>query len=186
MRLRTLLLGVLALLFVILAPRSYSNPPVSSLGIRTAALAAPENLVGGGAVGLMDIVDTVREAGTLDYFSGALAASGADRTLRERGPFTVFAPTDQAFAKIPPEEMNQYLKDGDRLRQMVLAHVVKGHLKFREFGWISEADTLVGTSVRISRRDSAITFGDASLAGRRIQASNGVIYTLDRVSSEGW
>lgn len=130
-----------------------------------------------------DIVDTAVAAGTFKSLATALQAAGLVETLKGSGPFTVFAPTDEAFAKLPPGTLDDLLKpqNRDRLRKILMYHVVSGKLMAADVVKLRSVKTLQGESLQIQSAGGNVTVGGARVIKTDIQASNGVIHVIDTV-----
>jgi uncharacterized surface protein with fasciclin (FAS1) repeats len=127
-----------------------------------------------------NIVDTAIEAGKFTTFAAGIKAAGLTDALSAKGPFTVFAPTDEAFAKLPPGAWDGLLKDSAKLKAVLNYHVVPGHFIAREVK-TGEVMTLQGSTLT-----AALAFGDLSVNGARITqrdlvATNGIIHAIDAV-----
>ena len=128
-----------------------------------------------------DIVDTAVAAGSFTTLVTAVKAAGLVQTLKSKGPFTVFAPNDAAFAKLPPGTLDALLKNKAKLRAILKYHVVPGRVKAADVAGKSlQVATVEGQSVSIDG-----TFGvrvnDAHVVQPDIDASNGVIHVIDTV-----
>ncbi len=148
------------------------------LGLALSVVAAPA------AAQTDDIVDTAAGAGMFDTLVGALEDTGLDEALREPGPFTVFAPTDAAFAKLSDEEQRILLnpEHRDRLADLLLFHVVEGEITSdRIAGRAVILDTLAGNPLAIDGTASPVNVGGAPLVEADIEAANGVIHVVDEV-----
>ena len=131
---------------------------------------------------MADIVDTAVAAGSFNTLVAAVQAAGLVDALKGAGPFTVFAPTDDAFAKLPQETIDALLADptGD-LSQILLYHVVPGKVMAADLSDGLEVDTLQGSPVAITLSDAGAMVNDANLIATDIEASNGVIHVIDSV-----
>lgn len=129
-----------------------------------------------------DIVDTAISAGSFNTLVAAVEAAGLVDTLKGEGPFTVFAPTDDAFAAIPKETLDALLADptGD-LTQILLYHVVPGKVMAADVTDGLEATTAQGGTVKFSVVDGTVKINDATIVTTDIEASNGVIHVIDAV-----
>jgi uncharacterized surface protein with fasciclin (FAS1) repeats len=127
-----------------------------------------------------DIVETAVEAGQFQTLATALQAAGLVETLKGDGPFTVFAPTDDAFAKIPEADLQALLADKAKLTKVLTYHVVPGKVTAAEVVKLKEAKTVEGQSVRIDAADG-VKIDDAKVIKADIMASNGVIHVIDSV-----
>ena len=131
---------------------------------------------------LLDIVDTAVGAGNFTTLVAAVEAAGLVDALKGEGPFTVFAPTDEAFAAIPQETLDTLLADptGD-LTQILLYHVVEGKVMAADVTDGLEATTLQGAPVNFTVADGSVKINDATIVTTDIEASNGVIHVIDAV-----
>lgn len=128
----------------------------------------------------MDIVDTAVAAGSFNTLAKALTEAGLIETLKGEGPFTVFAPTDAAFAKIPADTLNAVLADKDKLTAILTYHVVPGKVMAADVIALDSATTVQGSSVAINVGDN-VTVNDAVVTKTDIETSNGVIHVIDTV-----
>lgn len=135
------------------------------------------------AEGKMDIVDTAVAAGDFETLAAALTAAGLVETLKGEGPFTVFAPTDEAFAKLPEGTVETLLKpeNRDQLTAILTYHVVPGAVMAEQVVSLTEAATVNGQTVAISVDGTSVSVNDASVIATDIKASNGVIHVIDTV-----
>ena len=129
-----------------------------------------------------DIVETALSAGNFSTLAAALGAAGLIEALRGEGPFTVFAPTDDAFAKIPAPALNDLLQPENRekLTAILTYHVVPGKVTSREVANLDSATTLQGQTLKISKQDG-VKINDAKVIASDVQATNGVIHVIDTV-----
>jgi uncharacterized surface protein with fasciclin (FAS1) repeats len=130
-----------------------------------------------------DIVQTAANAGTFKTLAAALTSAELAATLQGEGPFTVFAPTDEAFAKLPKGTVETLLKPENReqLVSILTYHVVSGRVYSPEALKAGKAGTLQGQDVTIRMADGKARVNDAGLVSTDIQASNGVIHVIDTV-----
>jgi uncharacterized surface protein with fasciclin (FAS1) repeats len=142
-----------------------------------AVLAAPAFVRAGSH---KDIVDTAVEAGGFNTLAAALEAAGLVDTLKGPGPFTVFAPTDEAFAKIPEADLAALLKDEAKLAKVLTYHVVPGKIMAADVVKLKEAQTVEGRMVRIDAA-SGVKVNGAHVVKADVVASNGVIHAIDSV-----
>lgn len=150
-----------------------------------AAPAAPEPTAEAAAeesTPALDIVDTAVGAGNFTTLVAAVEAAGLVDALKGEGPFTVFAPTDEAFAAIPQETLDALLADpsGD-LTQILLYHVVEGKVMAADVTDGLEATTLQGAPVNFTVADGSVKINDATIVTTDIEAANGVIHVIDAV-----
>jgi uncharacterized surface protein with fasciclin (FAS1) repeats len=134
-----------------------------------------------------DIVDTAVAAGQFNTLAAALEAADLVGTLKGDGPFTVFAPTDAAFAKLPEGTVESLLKpeNRDKLVAILTYHVVPGEVTAADVVKLSEAKTVNGQDVAITVADSGVRINDANVIKTDIDASNGVIHVIDTVILPG-
>ncbi|HMN94901.1 MAG TPA: fasciclin domain-containing protein [Phycisphaerales bacterium] len=140
-------------------------------------------LVSAGAVKELDIVDTAVAAGEFRMLAAALAAAGLVETLKGEGPFTVFAPTDAAFAKLPKETIETLLapEGKERLTAILTYHVVPGKVTAEKVVKLPAAETVNGQRVDIKVKDGVVMIDGAKVTTADIMASNGVIHVIDAV-----
>jgi uncharacterized surface protein with fasciclin (FAS1) repeats len=134
-----------------------------------------------------DIVDTAVAAGQFNTLAAALEAADLVGTLKGDGPFTVFAPTDAAFAKLPEGTVESLLKpeNRDKLVAILTYHVVPGEVTAADVVKLSGAKTVNGQDVAITVADSGVRINDANVIKTDIDASNGVIHVIDTVILPG-
>jgi uncharacterized surface protein with fasciclin (FAS1) repeats len=128
----------------------------------------------------MDIVDTAVEAGDFTTLVAAVEAAGLVETLKGDGPFTVFAPTDEAFAALPEGTVEGLLEDTEALTAILTYHVVPGKVMSGDLSDGMMAATVNGAEVTIGVGD-AVTVDGATVTAADIEASNGVIHVIDSV-----
>lgn len=130
-----------------------------------------------------DIVDTAVAAGSFTTLAAALQAAGLVETLKGPGPFTVFAPTDAAFAALPPGTVENLLRpeNRDQLRAVLTYHVVPGDVRAAQVANLTQATTVQGSAVRIRVENGQVKIDDATVVTPDIVCSNGVIHVIDRV-----
>lgn len=128
-----------------------------------------------------DIVDTAVSAGSFGTLAKALTAADLVTTLKGEGPYTVFAPTDAAFAKLPAGTLEALLQDKEKLTKILLYHVVPGKVAAADVVKLTEAKTAQGQSVRIVVDMSGVTVDGAKVVQTDIEASNGLIHVIDTV-----
>ena len=130
-----------------------------------------------------DIVDTAVAAGDFSTLAAALQAGGLVNTLKSDGPFTVFAPTDAAFAKLPAGTVEDLLKPENReqLVAILTYHVVPGRVEAADVVKLSSADTVNGDALSIRVDGDTVFVNDARVVSADIDASNGVIHVVDTV-----
>jgi uncharacterized surface protein with fasciclin (FAS1) repeats len=130
-----------------------------------------------------DIVETAAAAGQFETLAAALEAAGLTDTLKGDGPFTVFAPTDEAFAKLPEGTIESLLKseNRDQLVAILTYHVVAGKVTAAEVATLDEAATVNGADLTIDASGSRVKVDDAEVITADVAASNGVIHVIDTV-----
>jgi len=126
-----------------------------------------------------DIVDTAVAAGSFKTLATALTAAGLIDTLKGKGPFTVFAPTDEAFAKIPKADLDALLKDKAKLTAVLTYHVVPGTVMAKDVK-AGKVKTVQGSDITIATA-GGVTVNGAKVTKTDITASNGVIHVIDTV-----
>jgi len=127
-----------------------------------------------------DIVDTAVAAGSFKTLASALQAAGLVETLKGPGPFTVFAPTDEAFAKIPKADLDALIADKAKLTKVLTYHVVPGKVMAADASRLKEAKTVEGQALRIDA-SSGVKVNGAKVVKADVEASNGVIHVVDSV-----
>lgn len=134
-----------------------------------------------------DIVDTAVAAGQFNTLAAALTAAGLVDTLKGEGPFTVFAPTDAAFAALPAGTVDNLLKpeNKDRLVAVLTYHVVAGSYPASRVASLSEATTVNGDSIDIRTSGGSVMVDGATVLKADVAASNGVIHVIDKVLMPG-
>jgi uncharacterized surface protein with fasciclin (FAS1) repeats len=128
----------------------------------------------------MDIVDTAVEAGSFTTLVAAVTAAGLGETLKGTGPFTVFAPTDEAFAKLPQGTVDALLNDIPKLKQILTYHVVAGKVMAADVVKIKSAKTVEGSELKIDA-SSGVKINDSTVITPDVAADNGVIHIIDTV-----
>jgi uncharacterized surface protein with fasciclin (FAS1) repeats len=130
-----------------------------------------------------DIVDTAVGAGTFTTLVAAIEAAGLVETLKGEGPFTVFAPTDDAFAALPEGTVEDLLKpeNKDQLIAVLTYHVVPGKVMAAQASQLTEAETVNGQDIQISNSYGKVKIDQATVIAADIEASNGVIHVIDEV-----
>jgi len=131
----------------------------------------------------LDIVDTAVNAGDFGTLTAALQAAGLVETLKGEGPFTVFAPTDEAFAKLPAGTLDHLLRpeNRDELVAILTYHVVPGAVTAQQVVGLDEAATVNGASVNVSVMGARVMVDNANVVATDIMATNGVIHVIDEV-----
>lgn len=128
-----------------------------------------------------DIIETAVAAGSFNTLAKAIEAAGLTETLKGEGPFTVFAPTDEAFAKLPKGTVEALLKDKAKLTAILTYHVVPGNVMSKDVAGMSSAKTVNGQELSIKAKGGKVTIDKATVTQADIAASNGVIHVIDQV-----
>ena len=130
-----------------------------------------------------DVVDTAVAAGSFTTLAKALTAADLVTTLKGSGPFTVFAPTDEAFAKLPAGTLDNLLKpeNKDKLRRILTYHVVAGEVRAADVVKLQSAKAVSGDTMTVKVSGGKVHVDDANVTKTDIQASNGVIHVIDTV-----
>jgi len=147
------------------------------LALTTATALSSQAFAGGHS---MDIVDTAIEAGSFTTLVAAVEAAGLVDVLKGDGPFTVFAPTDDAFAALPEGTVEGLLADPEALAAILTYHVVAGKVMSSDLSDGMMAATVNGAEITIGTMDG-VTVNDANVTAADIEASNGVIHVIDKV-----
>ena len=147
---------------------------VASLFLTTAAFAAPP---------AQDIVDTAVSAGSFNTLVAAVKAAGLVDTLKGPGPFTVFAPTDEAFAKLPEGTLDDLLKpeNKSKLQAILTYHVVAGKVMAKDVVKLHTAKTVNGQQVTVKSEMGSVMIDNAKVVKTDILCTNGVIHVIDSV-----
>ena len=132
------------------------------------------------AGGQKDIGETAVAAGSFKTLAAALQAAGLVDTLKGKGPFTVFAPTDEAFAKIPKAALDALIADKAKLTKVLTYHVVAGKVMAADVMKLKEAKTVEGQMVKIDT-SGGVKVNNAKVVKADVEASNGVIHVIDTV-----
>jgi uncharacterized surface protein with fasciclin (FAS1) repeats len=151
--------------------------------IRASCIALPM-VYASGIAAAADIVETASEAGSFQTLLTAAEAAGLVDTLKSEGPFTVFAPTDEAFAKLPEGTVEDLLKpeNQDQLKAILTYHVVPGKTMSSDIaGKELEVETVQGETIAIDASDGTVMVDDATLVQADIETDNGVIHVIDTV-----
>lgn len=127
-----------------------------------------------------DLVETAAASGTFKTFLVAAKAAGLIQTLKNTGPYTVFAPTDMAFKKLPPEVLEALLQDKTRLAQILSYHVIPGKITITEVK-PGKAKTIEGDSLTLTSDNGKVTVNRANVIQSDLMADNGIIHEIDNV-----
>jgi transforming growth factor-beta-induced protein len=164
---------------------------LASLGIASTVLAQncgsgasqSSHVVSAAYMEKADLVDTAVKAGNFKTLAAALEAAGLVETLKGKGPFTVFAPTDEAFAKLPKGTVDELLKpeNKEKLKTILTYHVVKGSVDSKKVTTLKTADTVSGQRIDITIKDGKVMIDNATVTTPDVAATNGVIHVIDTV-----
>jgi transforming growth factor-beta-induced protein len=172
---RTIILSLAAVAIAVAA-----CSPAATASPSAAAPTAPASSPSAAAAG--DIVTVATEAGSFKTLLQAATAAGLVDTLKGAGPFTVFAPTDAAFAALPAGTLDALLKDPAKLKDILLYHVVPGKVTADQVVKLTTATTAEGKAIKISVKDGTVYLNDTvKVVTTDIPASNGVIHVIDAV-----
>ena len=127
------------------------------------------------------VIEIAASAGSFNTLVAAVQAAGLVETLSSDGPFTVFAPTDEAFAEIPEADLQALLADEEALTAVLTYHVVAGKVMASDVVGLDFAETVNGQSVDIKVRDGKVMIDEAQVVTTDIEASNGVIHVINKV-----
>ena len=151
--------------------------------VRAGCIALPI-VFASGVAAAADIVETAQEAGSFQTLLTAAEAAGLVDTLKSEGPFTVFAPTDEAFAKLPEGTVESLLKpeNQDQLKAILTYHVVPGKTMSSDLaGKQVEVESVEGSAIPIDATGDNVMVGDATVTQADVEADNGVIHVIDEV-----
>jgi len=139
----------------------------------------------GGGKEMGDIVDVAVGAGTFKTLVAAVKAAGLVDALKSKGPFTVFAPTDEAFAKLPKGTVESLLKDVPKLKTILTYHVIEGAVPASDVVQHPKLTTLQGQDLKVDAAKwhlhKSVKINDANIAKADIKADNGIIHVIDKV-----
>ena len=185
---RSIALLVPALAIAIAACSAAASPSAAPSTAPTAtaaptAAATPSAAPSASAAAMAkDIVQTASEAGSFKTLVAGVKAAGLVETLQGKGPFTVFAPTDAAFAALPAGTLDGLLKDPAALKKILLYHVVSGAVTADKVVGLTSATSVEGSPIAIAVKDGTVYLNDsAQVVTPDVMASNGVIHVIDKV-----
>lgn len=136
--------------------------------------------IGSGPILAADIVDTVAADRSFKVFMTALETSGVAATLKNSGPYTVFAPTNEAFSKLPEGTWEQVSKDKEKLAQVLAYHVIPGKVTVSEIK-PGNVKTNQGSTLKLTSDNGKVTVNDANITQSDLAADNGIIHAIDTV-----
>ncbi len=129
----------------------------------------------------MNIMEVAASAGSFNTLVQAVQAAGLNETLSGEGPFTVFAPTDEAFAALPEGTLDALLADEEALRSVLTYHVVAGEYMASDVAGMESLTTVQGEEINVTAENGSVMINDANVTTADIEASNGVIHVIDKV-----
>jgi len=127
------------------------------------------------------IIQTAIDAGSFSSLVSAIQAAGLVDALSGEGPFTVFAPTDEAFANLPEGALDSLLQDPEELKRVLTYHVVSGKVMASDVADLTEATTLEGSTLSIDTDENGVMINGANVVQADIECTNGVIHVIDSV-----
>lgn len=127
-----------------------------------------------------DLVEAASKATELKMFTSAIEAAGMKDELREKGPYTIFAPSDAAFGKLPKGTMEALMKDREKLRELLEHHIIPGKFTVSEVK-PGEVNTLEGSTVKLTSDNGKVTVDGANVTQSDIMADNGIVHEIDTV-----
>jgi uncharacterized surface protein with fasciclin (FAS1) repeats len=130
---------------------------------------------------MRNLVETAQQSGSFTTLVKAVQAAGLAGVLSGEGPFTVCAPNDEAFAKLPAGELDRLMQDRKALADVLKYHVVAGRHPAKEVAQMNSVTTLQGGSLKITRKGNDVMIGDARVIAPDVVASNGIIHIVDKV-----
>lgn len=149
--------------------------------IAAALVAFGRTPVAAGSPQAKDIVDTAIAAGSFKTLVAAVQAAGLVAQLKSAGPFTVFAPTDEAFAKIPKADLDALIKDKVKLTKVLTHHVFAGNANSQDLGMLKDLSVASGGRLPILLGKGSLRIGGALVIKADVAASNGLIHVIDAV-----
>jgi len=181
MKQSTVILGIVGILIVagigFFVINNQNSNPKQSMSKESSPTAVTEQK----AMNNKTIVETAVESSNFTTLVAAVKAAGLAETLSGTGPFTVFAPTDEAFAKLPAGTVESLLKDKEKLKTILTYHVVSGKVMAADVVKLNTATTVQGQDVTIKVEDGKVMVDNANVVTTDIEASNGVIHVIDTV-----
>jgi uncharacterized surface protein with fasciclin (FAS1) repeats len=153
---------------------------LAALLLGTTATASAQSMVTTGPI-QGNIIQAATEQGNLKTFAGAIDAAGMRETLMSGGPYTVFAPTDDAFNSIPANTMNALMADKGKMSAVAKNHVMQGRYTVRDLAKIGYVTTLDGKKIPVTSSDSTFAVDGARIIKNDVPAGNGIIHVIDTV-----
>ena len=130
---------------------------------------------------MANLLETATKSGNFTILLKAIKATELEDTLNSEGSFTIVAPTDDAFAKLPPAASDALFENLPKLKRIILYHVVMGNVQAEDLAEIDEAPTMEGSIIAIKRSTGKVHINDALVTQTDILADNGVLHTIDTV-----
>lgn len=127
------------------------------------------------------ILDTATKAGSFKTLIQAVKATGLTNTLEGSGPFTIFAPTDEAFDKLPTGTIEKLLQDIPQLTKILSYHIVEGKIMSKDVVKLDKTPTVAGSDLKVHANDEGLMVDDATVIQSDLQVDNGVIHVIDTV-----
>jgi uncharacterized surface protein with fasciclin (FAS1) repeats len=127
------------------------------------------------------VLENLANIGEFSTFLGAVRTAGLDNVLKGTGEFTVFAPTNAAFDKLPKNQLNALMKDQPKLSSLVQYHAVPGRMTFADLSRMTDVKTVDGKTLPINIKDGALMVGGSRVLNQGIESKNGIIYPVDNV-----
>lgn len=134
---------------------------------------------------MANLVDVTARAGSFNTLMNALKTTELLDFLKSSGPFTILAPTDEAFARLPDGTLDKLLLEVPILKRILMYHILPGDVRSDDLAEIDEAPTEEGSIVAVSRSNGAVQVNDAQVVEMDMLADNGVIHTIDQVLMPG-
>lgn len=169
MKVRILSFVLVAMLTAVMAESAFAQEPLQSKEVKNPP--APT----------MNIIETAQAATNFTTFAKAIEAAGLTDTLKDAGPYTIFAPTDEAFAKLPAGTLDSLMANKEELKKLLLHHVVTGKVPSTEIAAVQSAPTMDGAALKVAIAGEKITVDNARVVQPDIAASNGIIHGIDEV-----
>ncbi len=154
---------------------------IAVVALAAALIGAPSGRLNAADKADKDIVETAVAAEQFKTLVTAVKAADLVDTLKGEGPFTVFAPTDEAFAKLPKDKLDALLKDKKALTAVLTYHVVPGKVMAKDAAKLDTAKTVEGQPLKIVAKDGKVTINGAKVVKADIACKNGVIHVIDEV-----
>ncbi|HEY9618558.1 MAG TPA: fasciclin domain-containing protein [Microcoleaceae cyanobacterium] len=130
---------------------------------------------------MADLLETVAKNQRFTTFSSAVETAELTEMLQSPGPFTILAPSDEAFSRLPEGTIDALLQDIPKLQRILLYHVLPGDVRSDDLAQIDEAPTVEGSVIAVEQQDQRITVNQAKVIEQDVLTDNGVIHTIDRV-----